>query len=348
MPAEYFHVACARDALELAESLPFELDTASFALGCQGPDIFSHNRRTKPLALAYARLLHRREYGTFCGKLAPFVSGKDRIVLSWFLGFLTHAAVDRTVHPYVICRSSPLPCTHDPLIDRARLHAFFERILDDALEGERGYTAAEDPWRCRPVRVPAGLAEAIAGDIEQALVLTYQDKAGDRVAERVINAFSDADRVFALTGTDYPGKDTFWFDSRNVSPDLARLIGYGPDAVALLRPIGLRHEADWLNLNHEAWPHPVTGEPRTESVPELAVKAAERAAEAVLAGLAVLAGRAAGDHLASVVGNECLSACGSEGLPSPVLHSAPFELTQLLIQQTELRQAQFLNRKDFS
>ncbi|MDR3139628.1 MAG: hypothetical protein LBT95_08140, partial [Treponema sp.] len=33
---------------------------AAFTLGCQGPDIFYHNQRARPVALEYGALLHRR------------------------------------------------------------------------------------------------------------------------------------------------------------------------------------------------------------------------------------------------------------------------------------------------
>jgi len=339
VPAEYFHVACARDALSTLPALPFEIDSASFALGCQGPDIFSHNRRTKPLSLAYARLLHRREYGTFSGHLAALLSRSGVRAQSWFLGFLTHAAVDRTVHPYIISKSCPLPGESGPDIDRARLHAFFERILDDALEGYRGIDGEGVAWHCAPVRIPAGLPEALAEPVAESLTRTYGDKAGDRVAERVLNAFADAGRVFALTAPDR-GRSV-------VSDDLARLIGYGPDAVALLRPVGLRERADWLNLEREAWPEPVTGELRRESVPDLASLAAERAAAALIAGISALTGEREPSALAALIGNQCLSACGDGGLPAPARYSAPFDLTPFLLQQTELRQAQVLRGTAF-
>ena len=33
---------------------------AAFTLGCQGPDLFYHNQRSRPVGLEYGTLLHRR------------------------------------------------------------------------------------------------------------------------------------------------------------------------------------------------------------------------------------------------------------------------------------------------
>lgn len=333
MPAEFIHVLCARDAFTRLDGPPIVLDEGAFNLGCQGPDIFSHNRRTKPLALAYARLLHRRLYGTFCADLARRVADEDRAVKSWFLGFVTHAAVDRALHPYIISKSSPLSGDLPPGIDRSRLHAFFERILDDCYGRYRRTGLGGGACRVEPVRAPRDLANKLAAPVAESLIATYGEKSGDRVGERVLNAFADADRVFTLTSSECP-------DDPACAGDLARLIGYGPGAVALLRPVGLSDTEDWLNLSHGSWSDPVTGEARRESAVDLAECAVMKAAEALRS--AVNGER----DLEAVIGNQCLSSCDAEGFPVPMKYASPFDLVPALLAQTELRKAQVLNRWD--
>jgi hypothetical protein len=41
----------------------------AFALGCQGPDIFYHNRQRRPVGLEYGSLLHRRGAGFLTAEL---------------------------------------------------------------------------------------------------------------------------------------------------------------------------------------------------------------------------------------------------------------------------------------
>jgi len=335
MPAEYVHVACGRDALSSHGAGPAWLDSAAFNLGCQGPDVFSHNRRTKPLALAYARLLHRRSYGAFAADLAEGIAASPSgQVRSWFLGFVTHAAVDRALHPYVISKSCPLGGDLPKDIDRARLHAFFERIMDAEYEmlrsGEEGRVA--DP--SFSVGVPPGLGRLLAPLLADSLRRVYGEKAGDLVESRVENAFADADRVYSLTDP----RRLFPL-SRKCPEDLAALIGYGPAAVALLRPEGLEGAEDWLNIGRSPWPDPSVGRIRIESAPDLMGVAVKNAALALEAALGALSGGGDAAAVEEAVGNGCLSTCDPEGQPVPVRASAPFDLVTPLLAQTRLRQA---------
>jgi len=107
---------------------------SAFILGCQGPDIFYHSQKHKPVALEYGSLLHRRSYGIFSAHLlktglldsSPDEGDiknhrREKVINAhgvYALGFMTHAILDRFCHPYIIYRAGK------------HYHSFFERIID--------------------------------------------------------------------------------------------------------------------------------------------------------------------------------------------------------------------------
>lgn len=329
MPAEMIHLACGWDAVLKAGLSGSVGDRGAFALGCQGPDVFSHNRRTRPLALAYARLLHRRLYGVFCANLASTLgSFEDASVLSWFLGFVTHAAVDRALHPYIISRSAFPGGLNRRDVDASRLHAFLERILDDRFVSIHPPLDSSPRW----VAVPPKLSELLEAPLAEALAATYGDRAGDRVALRVRNAFHDSSRLYEVLSPERSNQE------RMPCPDdLAQIIEAGPNAVALLPPTGTMPDVDFLNLEREAWPDSGSGKPRFESVPQLASRAVEEAAAALEAVLAVVSGKEPPASLEEAIGNGCLSLGDETGLPLQVRYSSPFDLVPMLLEQTNRR-----------
>jgi len=87
---------------------------------------------TRPLALAYGSLLHRRGFGDFCAwllkaALPPQPSSQDMNACgAYALGFLFHAALDRACHPYIIYKSASVRAGRG---ENGLYHPFFERIL---------------------------------------------------------------------------------------------------------------------------------------------------------------------------------------------------------------------------
>ena len=78
MPAQITHILIANKALENifgSSEIPSWLVKAEhlFNIGCQGPDLFYHNQITRPLAIEYGSLLHRRDYGVFCSKALKWI-----------------------------------------------------------------------------------------------------------------------------------------------------------------------------------------------------------------------------------------------------------------------------------
>lgn len=167
MAAQITHIlageaALAAALLEQGAALPPEA-LPRFRLGCQGPDIFYHNQRTKPSGLHYGALAHKRRYGSLVaaaaaaaaaaggdvgargaakaadarGGAAEAAATADAVAATaagaYVLGLATHAALDRATHPFVICRAGWVEPGKPETARRRGCHAFLERLLDREL-----------------------------------------------------------------------------------------------------------------------------------------------------------------------------------------------------------------------
>ena len=130
MPEAYTHLRCAQGGAALARIRP--QDPEAFAAGANGPDIFFCYRCWLPAARrgqnlpALGSWLHRHNTGAFL--LALLDHARTPVQQSYALGFLTHYAVDRVLHPYVGAISGPQGPYHRP-----GGHGYFEGALDSAL-----------------------------------------------------------------------------------------------------------------------------------------------------------------------------------------------------------------------
>lgn len=344
MPSQICHALGGRKALEKAGILlPRHLD-AAFNLGCQGPDIFSHNRRTKPFAIAYARMLHRGGYGRFCGNLArairesPFA--EDSSVQSWFLGFVTHQEFDRSLHPYIINRSYVADPTGIAGVNPALVHAFFERILDvcilAAIEGSPVYSFDTG----EPFSLPESASRPIAALLAKALAETYEEPACDSELElRMQNAFADSIFFYAITN---PVRTDMSRESELA--DIGLYDTCAASDVALLYPESVLGDADWLNNARLPWKNPVDGSLRSESAIDLFNSAVERAGRVVSSASRILSepcdastlGRET-EALAREIGNACLSIAGPDGKIVPVIASESGDVLPALEKEVACR-----------
>ena len=348
MPSQICHALVARMALDASGVEYSSLVTPAFNLGCQGPDIFSHNRRTKPFAIAYSRMLHRGGYGRFCGNLSRLIRNSPQAgnpdVVSWFLGFVTHQEADRVLHPYIINRSHYSCTIGVPDVSPALIHAFFERILDVCLLSAIERRAVSSFDTGDPFFLGEASCRPIAEIIAKALAETYDETPlEDELETRVMNAFSDAIFFYAITN---PARTAL---ARRAGRDeIAAYDERGASAVALLYPASVEG-SDWLNEARLPWKDPVDGRARTESAVDLFYKAVERASRIV--GLAYRAIKLsegthnsgelsrASDELARVIGDSCLSIAGPDGRIAPVVASEPFDLVSALKREVAFRDA---------
>jgi hypothetical protein len=341
MPSQIIHVLAGRAALSKTENLSFAFHDSAFTLGCQGPDIFSHNRRTKPFALSFSRLLHRHDYAFFCRNFAKLLLAEpSSLAASWFLGFVTHQHVDRVLHPYIVFRSFITGSTGIPGVPPTRFHVFLERILDalllEHLEGTHvsafdtgnGFALSEPDYLC--------LSRMIAS----ALLATYPvetNEAAD-LERRVANAFIDAMYFYEITN---PVEVTMKKTAKNAK--LRQFHELGVDGVSLLYPESLPDGVDWLNVRRGEWRHPVTGETTNNSVPDLFAQAVNDAVSEIRKTLRVLSLEIAPEAYISTEGNSCLSVCGKDGKIGTVLFAEPFDFAPVLLDQAEKRRVWISN-----
>jgi hypothetical protein len=259
----------------------------AFVLGCQGPDIFYHSQRRRPVALEYGSLLHRRGCGIFTAGLLrmglpdPPPSEDDvrshrrekgiQAAGAYALGFMSHAVLDRFCHPYIVYKTYGL--------DRG-FHPFFERIIDVLMLKElRGKDAAS--WDQESLLAgiceepPPGLKELIA----RALVAAFPERAGEdgKLGRRIDNAFIDASRFYRLSAParsslgaapsaaggsrDAPGGPPGAADAEDAA------FCAGPEFLAYLFPERLPGDVDFLNLKHGTWYYPRRAEAGQASPP---------------------------------------------------------------------------------
>ncbi|MDR3166721.1 MAG: zinc dependent phospholipase C family protein, partial [Treponema sp.] len=239
---------------------------AAFTLGCQGPDIFYHNQKTRPVALEYGALLHRRSYGVFTAALLkmglpdPPPEGEDirshrrgkgiSALGAYALGFMTHAFLDRFCHPYIIYKAGWVS-RRDPATRRfAGAHVFFERLLDvlmlEYLRGQPVSSWDQGALAAVCADPPPGLKELLA----RALVSAFPERAGrdTRLVRRMENAFSDCASFYRLTD---PQKTSLCPPGRPQGPAWARGI-----PVAYLYPEQFPRDLDYLNLKKGTWYSP--------------------------------------------------------------------------------------------
>ncbi|MDR0390221.1 MAG: hypothetical protein LBH73_09125 [Spirochaetaceae bacterium] len=369
MPSQILHLLFGEDVLAaLYERLKDRFGTVAeealrkikkdywpgFALGCQGPDIFYHNQSSRPVALEYGTLLHRRGYGVFTAALLKMAlpasppaehemkrchgaealspSRKITALGAYALGFMTHAILDRKAHPYIVYKA-------------ARHHAFFERILDltmlrllRALDVSFWDQDALLAGACE--RAPPGLA----GLLEKALVSTFPERAGkdEKLPQRITNTFHDAAFFYRLT---CPQKTTL----RKGDPGLKKLWESGGRPLNYIYPEKIPLDIDYLNLGKTLWRDP--GSPAgahgqlssTASFPELYADAVEEAAQKLSPFIARYLGEGVFPiaEAARSIGNNSLSIQAENGRPCAPRCFDFLPLDRVLAQQERLRRQIF-------
>lgn len=313
-----------------------------FALGCQGPDIFYHSRRKRPVGLEYGTLLHRRGIGVFSAKLleaslpsaaasAETLAGINALGV-YSLGFMTHAFLDRASHPFIVYKSFRLSPASPGGLGAAQSHAFFERIIDSLmLKVLRGREVSgwdqEDVLSGVCSKPPPGLQELL----ENTLVKTFPERAGkdEKLAQRIQNTFDDSVRFYRLTA---PASVAQKSSSSSAAMN--------KDHLVYVYPENLPGHIDFLNLEKRPWFYPAGDAKKdTRSFPELYAQAVQAASDAL--------GRVIERYLAdgvfptaqaaTVIGNGGLSIVDTSGAPCSPSRFDPLPLDQALEQQLASR-----------
>ncbi len=345
MPSQISHIlhglACLKVLPEAKQNL---ISRGAFFLGCQGPDIFYHNQRTRPSGLVYGTRLHRSGWGKFCAELA-----RQGLRLGWttthpaysFLaGWSVHAFLDRELHPFVVWHAGWREPADPSTRILARSHAFFERILDVLLyESQMHENLFHCSWMSE-LASPESFSQDFWAAMSQSLWRTYPGPYGlEDIPPRVRNAL--ADTVGFLQHTDprdeQAAREAALSDRAAEAQNSAT-----PPRIAFFHPVILP-PADYLNRQHRIWRHPVTGKERTESVEELWQKATEQGQEALKA-LDELWEAPSEEQekllgaWESLLGNGSLNLPGEDGAPNGPQFCQPLDFAHLM----ELQRRYFL------
>lgn len=323
MPSQLSHIL---HGLAASSSLPPAVqqlaDTPAFRLGCQGPDLFYHNRRTKPGGFLYGTRLHRRGWGRFLGRFRREALTRgwdaDHPGLALLAGMATHGYLDRQCHPFIVYFSG-WQVPGDPRTAVLKhAHMFLERILDVGLWNLR---AAGSPplsactWQDDlpgPGDFPADLWPAWAEALHEVFP---QLSARADVEHRLRNAVSDTQGFLAFTSPSVPENATR---------------GALHGALHYFHPVALP-DLDFLNLRHGVWQDPVSGFERRESYLELF----DRAVTEARAALASLLDPAVDWEV--LVGNGSLNLPGLEGENQAPTFRQPWDFEDLLDREAQAR-----------
>jgi hypothetical protein len=338
---------------------------AWFILGCQGPDIFYHSQMTRPVALEYGTLLHRRGYGTFTAALLkmalpdPLPSEEEIRMLrrekgitvmgtygaywAYALGFMTHAFLDRLAHPYIVYKSGPaFPApgktfrrNHPPPLGK-NAHPFFERIIDvlmlDYLRGRPVSSWDQEALLVSVCEAPKpGLEELLA----RALIAAFPERAGrdTKLRERMKNTFLDCAAFYRYTD---PRKTSLY--NRAHEKEKPGWIEEIP--LPYLYPENLPRHIDYLNLEGRTWFYPGPGGmPDSRSFPGIYADAVQTTADSLSVFIARYpeTGTFPIKEAAQAIGNGSLSIQDENGKPCAPVRTSPLPLDEVLAHQEKLR-----------
>ena len=260
MPSHISHFIFAHNALHKSTSEASVIIKKAgnfFYLGSQGPDIFYHNQRTRPVGIRMGTLLHKRNFGNFIAAMAEHLitkaaqNGSIKLeAAAYLLGFATHAELDRTTHPYIISKSGWVTEKNLFKDKYFRCHTFLERLLDVAALKSFKNIRLEDFDFFSNIYCGDTLPSEIIKMIDFSIQKTYPNQNYTNLQElRITNAYLDSIRFYALTDHRNP-----YLFKKALEKDRKENYKYKRIAVFHLENTG--EELDPANLRHLEWQHP--------------------------------------------------------------------------------------------
>jgi hypothetical protein len=264
----YMHDVLADDILKQSKT---NLIPDYVKMGAQGPDPFYFNvfgidqMKSKKLA----DLMHEEKINEMLISMLHYVKTNYSLELhSFFVGFLTHYALDTTIHPYIYHHAGNYKKS-DPLTKVHRgLHMKFERRVDIHFIYFIHKTYANQFPVCDIVFHNFQTSQPVL-------------ELMDYVASKVYN-IKDAGHLYQK-GYQRMRKicKSYVEDPRGLKKLMLSIADlFNKDEIIYLKDLSYYNydeHFDYLNLNKETWHHPITNEAFNLSVLELYVRAYHRA-----------------------------------------------------------------------
>lgn len=289
MPSGYLHKRCAEKACQAAGIKPSEKDV--LILGAQGPDplfvlgMFPLRLSSRPAK--YGKVLHTTRTGAFLTALLAGAKDGGNAERAFALGFLTHYALDTTVHPYVYAHSNDQNGLYSSAL-HMRLEKHWDTLYYQADTGVGtsvsmpGVGESEPHW------------QAVAALWAKAAAAVYPDLG--LTEDLVLKALADAKTAGRLTHSPSGIKyGLCWILERIIrKPYLIT------SQMAPRRPM----DGDITNAVHAPWQNPAKPkEERREGLTELFDAGAQRATKLLTAAQAYFDGSMELTPLSALIGN---------------------------------------------
>jgi hypothetical protein len=251
MPSHLAHTVFAQQVFVDAGLLDPAEKTPPFAVfGAQGPDLFYHNRRSKPSGLHYGGLLHRKGYGSFLGNAAAYLKrheggGTRAPAFRYVAAAASHAILDRAAHPYI----NYFAGWHRPGGDEILrfTHAFLERLIDVAVIRRFWNSSPAELDFAGMIDLGPALPEGLERAIRFGLRSTFPRAGRDpKLPRRMANAYADAMGFYRFTNM----IDAEALRRRILAGEFRRR------ALTIVHPPRLPVDIDFLNEERREWLHP--------------------------------------------------------------------------------------------
>ncbi len=174
--------------------------------GAQMPDMFYHNRRSKPSGLYISVALHRRGFAQVTKSLLTKASGKLDLPTVFSLAFLSHGILDRNLHPWINFRSGWVVPSQSHTDAWRHLHVVCERLIDHyccSWKNMKNLNSALFPKLYATDLVPE-IASRLVDSLKQVYPRCLNDT---QLQERFENAKNDANGFYhwsmGLSSTEY-------------------------------------------------------------------------------------------------------------------------------------------------
>lgn len=248
---------------EIQETIGFSNEST---IGAQGPDYFYYVLgENKPRAQHLGNIIHKSKTKAFLlHLLEAAINAKSEAMLHYTLGFLTHHALDISIHPYIFYYTG-LHLKEDPKTHSwAGLHLQFERKVDIAFIKHQLNMKPHTHKLYKKTLPLKALNAAIKTALDEALAQTFDEAPASDLFNQGYRTMRKVGRLLVYDPLTIKRKTLGVFESYKKPKST-----YFQD----LSHAQNTDDFDYLNLKKTTWHHPVTNAPMNDSVLEIYEKA---------------------------------------------------------------------------